>query len=50
LGSISADTLTGYLVFLLFLFILYIGTSCLFALETPDRFAKSQMYVGKEAL
>jgi len=49
LSDVSGETLTGYLVALLLLFILYVGVKNLLGLETPDRFAKNNMNVGRES-
>ena len=46
---ITPTILTGYLVTIFVVIVLYIGVQCLFSLQTHSSFSKVPFHVGKEA-
>ena len=47
LSSISPETLFGYIIFLIAIPVIYIGTGMLKALETPTSFSAVPLKLGK---
>lgn len=44
----SANTLTGYLIFLMLIAVLWVGLGCMTDIQTPDRFPRTNFAFGKE--
>lgn len=44
----TSSILTGYLIFLMCLVVLWIGMTCMFNIQTPEKFAKGNFQYGKE--
>ncbi|KAM3147656.1 hypothetical protein pb186bvf_000463 [Paramecium bursaria] len=48
LYNITSNQLTGYLVFLILFFALWISLNCISEVQTPERFPRANFYIGKE--
>ncbi len=44
----TANNLTGYLIFFILMAILWIGLGCMTDIKTPDRFPRTNFAYGKE--
>ncbi|CAD8057078.1 unnamed protein product [Paramecium sonneborni] len=47
--TITSNELTGYIVFFVSIFALWIAVQCNGAIQTPERFSKQNYYIGKES-
>ncbi|CAK56533.1 unnamed protein product (macronuclear) [Paramecium tetraurelia] len=47
--TVTSNQLTGYIVFFVSIFALWIAVQCNGAIQTPERFSKQNYYIGKES-
>ncbi|CAD8150727.1 unnamed protein product [Paramecium pentaurelia] len=47
--TVTSNQLTGYIVFFVSMFALWIAVQCNGAIQTPERFSKQNYYIGKES-
>jgi hypothetical protein len=46
--NMTSNTLTGYLIFLMLLSVLWVGLGCMADIQTPERFPRMNFAYGKE--